>query len=183
MRTDPLGPVHPGEILREEVLEPLAMNPYALAAQLRVPRTRIERLVREETPSRRTRLCGWRATWAPRPSSGCACRRATTRNGTAKAQQGHRRNQTAQDCLTHEEEHVELGERHHIRPLERPWPGWRRRHSYLRARSGSRARSDGGATAAPTLCGVPACAPPRDGGSARRRAGAVVSGAQKRDRR
>jgi antitoxin HigA-1 len=50
MRTDPLGPVHPGEILREEVLEPLAMSPYALAAQLHVPRTRIERLVREETP-------------------------------------------------------------------------------------------------------------------------------------
>jgi len=50
MRTDPLGPVHPGEILREDVLEPLAMSPYALAGHLRVPRTRIERLVREETP-------------------------------------------------------------------------------------------------------------------------------------
>mgnify|MGYP001260933527 CR=1 FL=1 len=50
MRSDPLGPVHPGEVLREEVLEPLAMSPYTLAAQLRVPRTRIERLVREETP-------------------------------------------------------------------------------------------------------------------------------------
>ena len=50
MRSEPLGPVHPGEILREEVLEPLAMSPYALAAQLRVPRTRIERLVREKTP-------------------------------------------------------------------------------------------------------------------------------------
>ena len=50
MRSEPLGPVHPGEILREEVLEPLAMSPYALAVQLRVPRTRIERLVREKTP-------------------------------------------------------------------------------------------------------------------------------------
>lgn len=50
MRTDPLGPVHPGEILREEVLQPLDMSAYALAAQLRVPRTRIERLAREETP-------------------------------------------------------------------------------------------------------------------------------------
>jgi addiction module HigA family antidote len=47
---DPLGPIHPGEILREEVLEPLGMSPYALAAALHVPRTRIERLVREETP-------------------------------------------------------------------------------------------------------------------------------------
>jgi addiction module HigA family antidote len=45
-----LSPVHPGEILREEFLEPLGMSPYALAAILFVPRTRIERLVREETP-------------------------------------------------------------------------------------------------------------------------------------
>jgi len=45
-----LAPVHPGEILREEFLVPLDMTPYALAAALRVPRTRMERLVREETP-------------------------------------------------------------------------------------------------------------------------------------
>jgi addiction module HigA family antidote len=50
MRADPLGPVHAGEILREEFLVPLDMSPYALAKALRVPRTRIERLVREETP-------------------------------------------------------------------------------------------------------------------------------------
>lgn len=50
MRTDPLGPVHPGEILREEFLVPLGMSAYALAVHLRVPRTRIERLAREETP-------------------------------------------------------------------------------------------------------------------------------------
>lgn len=42
-------PVHPGEYLREELLAPLALTPYALAARLGVPRTRIERLVREET--------------------------------------------------------------------------------------------------------------------------------------
>ncbi|WP_442881895.1 HigA family addiction module antitoxin [Devosia sp.] len=42
-------PVHPGEYLREELLEPLSLTPYALAARLGVPRTRIERLVREET--------------------------------------------------------------------------------------------------------------------------------------
>jgi antitoxin HigA-1 len=40
-----LAPVHPGEILREEYLVPLGMSPYALAAELHVPRTRIERLV------------------------------------------------------------------------------------------------------------------------------------------
>lgn len=43
-------PVHPGEYLREELLVPLEITPYALAKRLHVPRTRIERLVREETP-------------------------------------------------------------------------------------------------------------------------------------
>lgn len=46
----PLPPVHPGEVLREEFLVPLGLTPYALAGALKVPRTRIERLAREETP-------------------------------------------------------------------------------------------------------------------------------------
>ena len=48
-----IGPnpaIHPGEILREEFLSPLGMSAYALAKTCRVPRTRIERLSREETP-------------------------------------------------------------------------------------------------------------------------------------
>jgi addiction module HigA family antidote len=49
MTNSPLAPVHPGEILREEFLAPLDMTSYALAAALHVPRTRVERLVREET--------------------------------------------------------------------------------------------------------------------------------------
>ena len=40
MTTDPLAPVHPGEILREEFLVPLGLTPYALAAACNVPRTR-----------------------------------------------------------------------------------------------------------------------------------------------
>jgi addiction module HigA family antidote len=44
-----LPPIHPGEILREEYLAPLAMSPGTLAKQLNVPRTRIERLVTEKT--------------------------------------------------------------------------------------------------------------------------------------
>ena len=44
-----LPPIHPGEILREEYLVPLGMSAGALARQLHVPRTRIERLVNEET--------------------------------------------------------------------------------------------------------------------------------------
>ncbi|MAB13298.1 HigA family addiction module antitoxin [Parvibaculum sp.] len=50
MAPNKLPPIHPGEILREEYLRPLGLTPYALAKKLRVPRTRIERLSREETP-------------------------------------------------------------------------------------------------------------------------------------
>jgi addiction module HigA family antidote len=45
-----LAPIHPGEILREEYLKPLNLTPYSVAAAIDVPRTRIERLAREETP-------------------------------------------------------------------------------------------------------------------------------------
>jgi addiction module HigA family antidote len=44
-----LPPLHAGEVLREEFLLPLKLSPYALAKALGVLRTRVERLVREET--------------------------------------------------------------------------------------------------------------------------------------
>jgi antitoxin HigA-1 len=44
-----LPPLHAGEVLREEFLAPLKLSPYAIAKALGVPRTRIERLIREET--------------------------------------------------------------------------------------------------------------------------------------
>jgi len=44
----PSPPVHPGEVLRLEFLEPLGLTPYALAKACRVARTRIERLARGE---------------------------------------------------------------------------------------------------------------------------------------
>lgn len=44
-----LPPLHVGEVLREEFLAPLKLSPYAIAKAIGVPRTRIERLVREET--------------------------------------------------------------------------------------------------------------------------------------
>ena len=42
-------PSHPGEVLKELYLDPLGMSAGALAVQLKVPRTRIERLVKGET--------------------------------------------------------------------------------------------------------------------------------------
>ena len=50
MTTTIFPPIHPGEILREEYLAPLGLKPYTLAKKLHVPRTRIERLVAEQTP-------------------------------------------------------------------------------------------------------------------------------------
>ena len=43
-----LPPLHPGEVLREEFLVPLELSPYAVAKACGVPRTRIERITREE---------------------------------------------------------------------------------------------------------------------------------------
>jgi antitoxin HigA-1 len=48
--TKKLPPIHPGEILREEFLTPMKLSAYSLAKVCGVPRTRIERLIREETP-------------------------------------------------------------------------------------------------------------------------------------
>jgi antitoxin HigA-1 len=42
-------PIHPGEILRAEFMEPLGLTAGRLAKALGVPRTRIERLIAEKT--------------------------------------------------------------------------------------------------------------------------------------
>ena len=43
-----LAPMHPGEVLREEFMEPLGLSAGKIAKAANVPRTRIERIVREE---------------------------------------------------------------------------------------------------------------------------------------
>jgi addiction module HigA family antidote len=47
--TKKLQPVHPGEILTEDFLNPMHLTPYAVAARTGVPRTRIERLAQQKT--------------------------------------------------------------------------------------------------------------------------------------
>lgn len=42
-----LPPIHPGEILRADYLEPLGMSAHALALALHVPATRIHDIVRQ----------------------------------------------------------------------------------------------------------------------------------------
>lgn len=59
MDTDSLPPVHPGEVLREEYLAPLSMSVYRLAAELHLPRTRLNDIVlgrRSITPDTAMRL-------------------------------------------------------------------------------------------------------------------------------
>ncbi|HUZ47993.1 MAG TPA: HigA family addiction module antitoxin [Terriglobia bacterium] len=54
-----LKPVHPGEVLREEFMEPLGLSMNRLALDLRVPVTRIAEIVHERraiTPGTALRL-------------------------------------------------------------------------------------------------------------------------------
>ncbi len=59
-----MRPVHPGEILREDYLEPLGLSVNALASALRVPATRLHEIVKErraitaDTALRLARLFG-----------------------------------------------------------------------------------------------------------------------------
>jgi antitoxin HigA-1 len=50
MKPKKLAPVHPGEVLREDFLIPMKLSPYMVARACGVPRTRIERLARRQTP-------------------------------------------------------------------------------------------------------------------------------------
>lgn len=45
---DRLPPLHPGEVLREEFMKPKGLSAYRVARACGVPRTRIERIAREE---------------------------------------------------------------------------------------------------------------------------------------
>jgi antitoxin HigA-1 len=47
-RTKTLPPVHPGEILREEFMKPMAISINALAINLHVPLSRVSKIVNEE---------------------------------------------------------------------------------------------------------------------------------------
>jgi addiction module HigA family antidote len=60
----PVGPIHPGEILREEFLEPVGISAYALAKAISVPRNRVtgilhgERAITADTALRLARFFG-----------------------------------------------------------------------------------------------------------------------------
>ena len=47
MNANGMRPIHPGEILREEYLQPLGISVNALAIKLRVPATRLHEIIKE----------------------------------------------------------------------------------------------------------------------------------------
>ena len=64
-----MRPVHPGEILGEELQE-LGMSANALAAALGVPTNRITAILKGQRGITPIRLCNCLAISAPRPNSG-----------------------------------------------------------------------------------------------------------------
>lgn len=67
MATSDLDLIHPGEILRDEFMEPLGLSAHALAMALRVPATRIGQIVRGQrtiTPDTALRLARYFGTSA-----------------------------------------------------------------------------------------------------------------------
>ena len=59
MELNKMRPVHPGEILRQDYLAPLGMSANRLAIELRVPVTRISKILNQEravTPDTAIRL-------------------------------------------------------------------------------------------------------------------------------
>lgn len=44
-KAQPISPIHPGEILQEEFLDPLALSQYRLARDMNVPPRRINEIV------------------------------------------------------------------------------------------------------------------------------------------
>lgn len=67
MATKMLEPIHPGEILAEEFMQPLGLSAQALALALRVPATRISEILRGRrsiTPDTALRLARYFGTTA-----------------------------------------------------------------------------------------------------------------------
>ena len=64
-----MRPVHPGEILGEE-LEELGMSVDALANALDIPADRLQRSWRESVGYPLTQRCACLVTWAPHPNYG-----------------------------------------------------------------------------------------------------------------
>ena len=76
MRPSKLPPIHPGQVLKQEFLEPLGISQYRLAKDIGVPSRRINEIVRGQraisasVPSRPTLHCAFHAISACQNPSG-----------------------------------------------------------------------------------------------------------------
>lgn len=77
MNEHKLPPIHPGEILLEEFLEPLGISQYRLAKDISVSRVASTRLYRANGPSLRILRCACPATLGCLSASGSTFRHAT----------------------------------------------------------------------------------------------------------
>ena len=83
-----MRPIHPGEILRDELAE-LGLSARAFARALGIPTNRVTQILNEQRGISATLRSGWPAISAPRPSSGWICR-ATTSCAAPAARSGTR---------------------------------------------------------------------------------------------
>ncbi len=57
-----ISPIHPGEVLMQEYLEPLGVTQHRLAVAIGVPPRRINEICTASVASAPTRHCGWPGT-------------------------------------------------------------------------------------------------------------------------
>ena len=65
-----LRPIHPGEILNADFMEPLGLSMNRLALDLRVPVTRVAEIVHQRRGLLQIRPCGSPGISIPAPASG-----------------------------------------------------------------------------------------------------------------
>jgi len=58
-----LSPITPGELLREEFLDPMGITAYRLAKEIDVPQTRISSISRAPELSQLTPTCACAGSW------------------------------------------------------------------------------------------------------------------------
>ena len=70
-----LDPITPGELLREEFLEPMGISQYRLAKEIGVPAQRISEIVAGKRGSQRIPICAYAGSLACPMDTGCERKR------------------------------------------------------------------------------------------------------------
>jgi addiction module HigA family antidote len=73
-----LPPIHPGEIIKEDILPSAGLSVTAAAKALGVSRQMLHDILAGRKPYRRSCVLRWPACLVARRTCGCACRQPTT---------------------------------------------------------------------------------------------------------